>query len=265
MLVLHYSGYGFAKRGAPLWLVRELQRHARLPLITMFHELYAAGPPTSSAFWLQPLMRWTARRLVGLSRFVVTNREASARWLGSGEAIPVFSSLGPMGIEEAERRLWLALFPYQANTQRQYWQRLSDVLKQVTPERIVALGATTPATRAALRGHTLEETGVLPAADVSRYLARCAIGYLAYPPAFLGKSGIFAAFAAHGLSVVLADRPASLPDGLLLGRDVLLPEHLSSLADPISSGHSLRHWYSSHDLVRTADRFARKIVQAAAF
>src|SRR5688572_23697649 len=48
-LLLHYGGYAYAQRGCPDWLVEaltewrtECDRHT---LITLFHELYASGPP----------------------------------------------------------------------------------------------------------------------------------------------------------------------------------------------------------------------------
>src|SRR5262249_55336746 len=58
-VVLHFSGYGYQKRGVPAWLVQGLQiwsrRAGRVPLLTIFHELYATGRPWQSAFWVSPL------------------------------------------------------------------------------------------------------------------------------------------------------------------------------------------------------------------
>ncbi len=63
-ILLHYVGYGYQDRGVPLWLeeaLRPSKDHTTGRMIggrrlfTMFHELYASGPITSSAFWLRPL------------------------------------------------------------------------------------------------------------------------------------------------------------------------------------------------------------------
>ena len=78
-VLLHYSGYGYAPRGAPLWLVEGLERwkehRARRRLIVMFHETWASGLPWQSSFWLCPLQRWCVARIARLADAVVTNTE----------------------------------------------------------------------------------------------------------------------------------------------------------------------------------------------
>jgi hypothetical protein len=53
IILLHYVGYGYAKRGCPFWLVEGLKsckkKMPQMRLVTMFHELYAFGPPWTSA------------------------------------------------------------------------------------------------------------------------------------------------------------------------------------------------------------------------
>src|SRR5438270_1544788 len=54
VVLLHYVGYGYARRGTPGWLVNGLH-HWRAQchdarLLTMFHEVYALGPFWSSSF-----------------------------------------------------------------------------------------------------------------------------------------------------------------------------------------------------------------------
>src|SRR5438067_285463 len=56
-VLLHYCGYGFQKRGAPLWLLRGLTRFLQMqdvPLIVSFHELWASGKPWQSPFYFGP-------------------------------------------------------------------------------------------------------------------------------------------------------------------------------------------------------------------
>ncbi|MFZ4728709.1 MAG: glycosyltransferase family 1 protein, partial [Pseudanabaena sp.] len=67
-VLLHYVGYGYAKRGCPVWLVDGIQRWKNLYpdrlLVTMFHELHASGtPPWTSSFWLSPLQKNLVTRL----------------------------------------------------------------------------------------------------------------------------------------------------------------------------------------------------------
>src|SRR5437879_828476 len=54
-VLLHYVGYGYEKRGCPFWLVNGLEAWRKAQssrrLVTMFHELFASGPPWRSSFW----------------------------------------------------------------------------------------------------------------------------------------------------------------------------------------------------------------------
>lgn len=49
LVILHYVGYGYARRGCPIWLVEGLERYRAIKpamrLVTMFHETYGSGPP----------------------------------------------------------------------------------------------------------------------------------------------------------------------------------------------------------------------------
>src|SRR5712691_2774008 len=68
--VLHYANYGYQSRGVPLGLrnfVRQLRRKLGGRWITMFHELYAFGPPWKSAFWLYSLQARIARNMIDIS------------------------------------------------------------------------------------------------------------------------------------------------------------------------------------------------------
>ena len=76
-VLLQMSGYGYALRGCPFWLLQGLKRwktkHPNSRLVTMFHELYAFGPPWSSAFWLNPSQRMVVGGIARVSDIAVTN------------------------------------------------------------------------------------------------------------------------------------------------------------------------------------------------
>src|SRR2546429_764945 len=65
-VLLHYVGYGYEKRGCPFWLVNGLEQWRKgesdRRLVTMFHELFASGPPWRSSFWTSPLQSRLAAR-----------------------------------------------------------------------------------------------------------------------------------------------------------------------------------------------------------
>ncbi|HSG40281.1 MAG TPA: glycosyltransferase family 1 protein, partial [Thermoanaerobaculia bacterium] len=63
-VLLHYVNYGYQQRGCPVWLLHTLRRWRRggtgRRLVTVFHEVYATGPPWRSSFWTMPLQRGIA-------------------------------------------------------------------------------------------------------------------------------------------------------------------------------------------------------------
>ena len=91
VVLLHYVGYGYAKRGCPFWLVKGLENWKRntnnAQLVTMFHELYAFGPPWTSSFWLSVFQRNLVERLVQLSDHCVTSNDGYAAKLHSMELL----------------------------------------------------------------------------------------------------------------------------------------------------------------------------------
>jgi hypothetical protein len=72
-LILHYVGYGYQKRGVPFWLVQTLNHLKNLaPVMTLFHEVWAWGPPWKSAFYLQHFQRRIVRDILNLSQIAIT-------------------------------------------------------------------------------------------------------------------------------------------------------------------------------------------------
>lgn len=273
-LLLHYSGYGYAKRGAPVWLLRALREfRTRFPQVSvtgMFHELFAFGPPTTSAFWLSPLQRWVTASISRLCDQIVTNRAESATWLNrqngvrglQAHVMPVVSNLGENAAAAAPsaRANELVLFGYQARSWPGGVEGLRNVLDDLKPARVVVLGKSTDLPESALQGHPVEKTGWLSPQAASEILSRARYGYLAYHPGYLGKSGILAAYLAHGVVPVLAGSTGVLSEGLECSTHLLPADDLSAKKDiakldaVASAG---REWYSGHDLQRTAALFAR--------
>jgi hypothetical protein len=56
--------------------------------------------------------------------------------------------------------------------------------------------------------------GKLPADQVSQHLAQARFGLLSYPPHLVGKSGVFAAYSAHGVCTILLADNYQAHDGL---------------------------------------------------
>lgn len=266
-IVLHYSGYGFARRGAPLWLPRALRRlkeaAPRARLLTVFHELYASGPVTSSAWWLQPFQKLAAARIAALSDELQTScevmRDVFHRLPGCDSRdirlAAIFSNFGeplqtiPLG--ERERNLVMFTSNAAAVDKKRLWEQISVALKVHQIDKLTLIGRhlEVPAEIPAV----VDAKGLLPAGEVEEVLRRSTFGYVALSPYLLGKSGIFAAFAAHGLVPLIPTGEDRLPDGFQQGRHFLAAGGAAvSGRELMAISVSLHTWYQSHRISTTA-------------
>jgi hypothetical protein len=271
-VVLHFSGYGYGQRGLCFWLLDALQdlrakRGLSLRLVVVFHELFATGePPWRSAFWLSRLQAVIAARMAGLADAVWTNTEQHARWLRQavGPSVevrvrPVFSNVGqleaPLGVRA--RKPQAVVFGSSSTRQRVFdaMKGRRQVLYGLGVESLVEVGSGGPSSQhdAGLPCHFL---GRLDTPDLSRLLRLSRFGLLDYPPQFLGKSGVFAAYASHGCVVLDTSRPGPDTDGLVAGQHYLpVPPAATAtpgMAELETRAAALARWYAAHSLPRQA-------------
>ena len=273
-VLLHYAGYGYQRRGCPMWLVRTLEswknqaRERRL--IVMFHELFAFGPPWRSSFWTSPLQRQLAKSLASLSDHCVTNLKRSAQTLSAVTAraetdftvLPVFSNVGePIAPANwTERKPRMIVFGGAAWRRQVYLAGRVDLARAVETlgiREVVDIGPQCGGyPKLAVK---LTVKGVLAAESIDRELADARAGFFTYPVAYLGKSGIFAAYAAHGLlPVTCADNTSKNQDGLLAGEHFLRVSGSANLDGDHCAKISRQAFqsYRRHDLNQQAARYA---------
>jgi hypothetical protein len=273
-LVLHYSGYGYGHRGLCGWLVDEVDavRHAfgqRLTLAVVFHEVYARGePPWRSAFWLAPWQAQIARRLAQRADAVWTNTEDHAAWLrrqlqpwNEVQVWPVFSNVGePEHARDAAQRPPQALLFGGASTRQRALTALRgrhEALRRWGIERLVEAGPGASVLGGQpLAGLEHSFVGALPAERIGELLADSRAGLIEYPPYLLGKSGVFAAYAAHGCAVLNLSGSGPRDPTLTAGRHYLTPDALPDRL-PTECGIELRRWYLGHTLARQAHALRR--------
>jgi hypothetical protein len=272
-LVLHFSGYGYQKRGVPAWLVQGLQiwnrRAGRVPLLTIFHELYATGRPWQSAFWIAPLQKQIARSILKLSSAAITttdlHRKRLLEWRDGDAtkitAMPVFSNVGEPGCECAPcaRTASAVVFGLTGVEDRIfgiYRSEVERIISALSIEKIFDVGPRSSAMPRTLAGAPVISKGVLPQGAVSELLQRARFGFVAYPLDFIAKSGVFAAYAAHGVvPIVLSEKPGAA-DGLQPTRhflDGLRLETGVGAKDLAFIQRELFTWYKSHSLNVQAD------------
>jgi glycogen(starch) synthase len=232
---VHYVNYAYQRRGCPAWLVDGVARwRAAVPgrrLVTYFHEVYASGPPWRSSFWLGPLQRRLAARLLAASdgaatslalyRRLLERLRRPMRWAASPAApgrrepaarppilvLPVLSTLGEpatVPVFAAREPRTLVVFGGAGNRARA-WGAGRDALgaacRALAIDKILDLGPPLPPGElpAWLGGVPVLALGALPPAQASAALLTCCAGFLAYPPPLLAKSTVYAAYCAHGL------------------------------------------------------------------
>ena len=265
-VVLHYVGYGYQKRGCPFWLVRGLEswkkRDADRRLLVMFHELYASGPCWRSSFWTSPLQRGLVKSLALLSEHCVTNQRVSRESLegmtlrpeSHFSVLPVFSNVGEPDLPAclAGREPRMIVFG-SAAWRRQAYHEQSGALVHACRE----LGITEVADigprcgdipKLAVRCAT---KGSLPAELVGREMRNARAGFFTYPAPCLGKSSIFAAYAAHGLlPVTYAENSAENKDGVRPNEHYLpvSPSYRCNAQHVENVAREAHAWYEGHEM-----------------
>lgn len=233
-VILHYVNYGYQARGVPFFLPAFLRRLREIcpgRLLTVFHELYASGPPWKSTFWLRPLQKKIAREIARLSDAAVVSNETNEAELQklasplSISVLPVSSNFGEPSLSTAQLadrdpHRWAicggtVLVARSLQSFRAIRRRIPD---SVSPRKLFVLGGSeNPAVRTMLSGLPDLQTEYFPAidrAEASRILSTCAFGWLDYfhrpdvPTTAILKSTAFAADCAHGV-IALFPHPGS--------------------------------------------------------
>src|SRR5579883_2034189 len=276
-VLLHYVGYGYAKKGCPVWLVRSLEhwkaKNTNSRLVTMFHEVYASGPPWTSAFWLSPSQKKLASRLTQLSNCCLTSKESYAEILyklarvkqGSIASLPVFSNIGePEYVPPlAKRSRRLIVFGHR-NSRAQVYQQcrvaLESTCQALKIEEIYDIGVPTDVELSKINCIPIVEKGVAESTEISKSLLDSVARFLNFPPPpYLAKSGVFAAYSSHKLISCMTGFSNVPIDGHLSGKHYWSTSNEDrQLCLDIGQeiGENAYAWYQNHNLSRQAKIFA---------
>ena len=265
-VLLHFSGYGYGRRGLCGWLLHELraaqqQLGPRLRIVTLFHELFASSPPWQSAFWLGPLQARIARRLASLSAAVATNTAQHARWLQAQAGAapvherPVFSNfLQPSRLPAVCEREPSVIVFGAVTTRQRALRRLvahAEALQSLGIQAVTEVGPGAPAAGTVFPWPH-RHLGLLSPPEVSRQLLRHRYALIDYPAPYLAKSSVFAAYAAHGNVVLNTAAAAPDADGLHAGQHYATLPGAQRLPAETSAwqamADALNGWYGGHPL-----------------
>lgn len=280
-VLLHYVNYGYAKRGCPIWLVDGLERWHRLSLnrslVTMFHETYASGLPWTSSFWLSPLQKNLAARLVKMSDRCLTSREEYAKILSElsfGKqtdipTLPVFSNIGePEQVPPlAERNRCLIVFGSPSNRRRVYQESFAELERTcqlLEIEEVWDIGLSTGLTLSTVNKVPVVEFGQRSASEISHFLLNSLVGFFDYNPDYLAKSTIFAAYCAHGMLPVSDRRSTLSADNIAVGKHYWVPDaqtkNLPELSELQAIADHAYAWYQTHNLNIQSKTFAELLI-----
>ncbi|MEA5581246.1 glycosyltransferase family 1 protein [Nodularia harveyana UHCC-0300] len=274
-VLLHYVGYGYARRGCPIWLVEALEQWRKSRndhrLIIMFHEIYAFGAIWTSQFWTSPLQRSLAARLIQLSDRCLTSKEGYAEIIkkfSQGKhfdipTLPVFSNVGePKNLTPlSERNRRLVVFGGIGPRSRVYQQSflaLQRTCQELEIEEIFDIGSPLNFQIQPINGIPVTCWGIKSAEEVSNLLANSVVGFLNYPSEYLTKSGIFAAYCSHRLLPIGVWYAGKDGDGLKAGKHYWLADKYESRMK-LSEGQIIADhafsWYQEHELSMQARMF----------
>ncbi|MEP0869899.1 glycosyltransferase family 1 protein [Trichocoleus desertorum AS-A10] len=277
VVLLHYVGYGYAKRGCPTWLIEGLEqwkaKSSGAQLVTMFHEIYASGPPWTSAFWLSPLQRNLATRLAKLSDRILTSKQLYAELLCELDpkhhsqipVLPVFSTVGEptQVLPLAERAPQLVVFGGRASRLRVYRESIDTLIKicqTLGIKKVLDIGPPTGLNLSFTKEVVVVERGALPVVEISQILSHSLAGFLAYPPDFLAKSTIFAAYCAHGILPINLGKKSKSADGIEAGKHYWSPDMPNSALKDLTAMQAIADsgytWYQTHNLQVHTKTFA---------
>lgn len=275
---LQFSGYGYAKWACPTWLVNGLEQWknqtANAQLVTMFHELYnSLGAPWQHNFWTYPFQKKIAIRLACLSDACLTSTEKYSkqlRTLSRGKhpgvvTLPVLSNVGEPDniLPLIEREKNLVIFGQGGTRLRAYRESLpvlAQVCETLAIQRILDVGPLVELPVSCVNSIPIIPMGQRSAPEISAILSSAIAGFINYDLTRLAKSGIFAAYCAHGMLPVTYDWHTSSIDGITAGKqywtpnlDDFTPNSLDKLQWVANHAYT---WYQTHNLKIQAKIFA---------
>jgi hypothetical protein len=257
--------------GLRQWQIKE----SKGTLVTMFHELYAAGYPIwSSGFWTEPVQKYLVARLVSISDRVITNKPEYAKILqklcpGKNQQIPILPVFSNVGEPEkilplAARKQQLVVFGGAGNRLKVYEQSVSAlkrVCRQLNIQEIIDIGPPLNLSIPEINNIPVVTLGQQSAEKVSAILQNSWVGFFNYPLDFLTRSTIFAAYCAHGVIPVGISYYAwgKEQDGLEENKHYWLVDHQTEelnlfLGEAIAK--NAYKWYQDHNLTTQAKCFA---------
>jgi hypothetical protein len=285
-VVVHFSSYPYFDTslkgafgiGTPFWLIDALQEvisSRKLKLIVMFHELPKLHWKQIYFFnYLNPIHSLVSRRLATIANTVLASstkyQSILSKWLGKNVVkISIFSNMGePKSVpllRNRKRRLVIFGGSSRCRIYKNNLNGLIQACRALGIEQICDVGPPMNLPKSLILDIDFVEMGFRPQAEISELLLTSIAGCVDYSPfpGDLGKSGVFAAYCAHGLVPILTRYNPSEADGLYINQHYLaLGAELDDLdlAELQMVADNAHQWYMTHALKVTAQVFSSHIL-----
>lgn len=274
-ILLHYVNYGYQKRGIPfglLSILRQIRQQRGDRLLTIFHELYASGPPWRSEFWLKPIQIHLTKSVARLADECLVSSDNFLRELR--RLVPearVHLHPVPSGLEEPSlsREQIADRDPYRwvivggtvlaERSLRSFRENLRRLPDSVSPRTVVVIGGhDNPATRSLLADLRIESAyhPEIAAPDASEILRTCSFAWFDYfrrhdvEFSMILKSSAYAAACAHAIIPVFPHRgsPISIEGDRLPGPFFVESNcrEIPTAAERPEIAANIYEWYQRH-------------------
>ena len=220
-LLLHYVSYGFSGQGTPFWLPLAVNRFVRSGrVLTLFHELYARPRFATKTMFTSGLQKRIFRRLLAASEAAFTSSEEYLEIIRRNnpegrpvQLVGICSNVGepenPLPLARRTRRLAVfGRYPTRKILYSRHLATLARVARHLGVDEIADIGAVEEPrwmedNVLSPLGTLARSYGTLPTEETSRLLSDSLVGAIAYRNELRGKSGIFAAYQAHAMAILL--------------------------------------------------------------
>jgi hypothetical protein len=274
-VLLHYVNYGFQRRGIPIRLLsilRALRKRHRGKLVAIFHELYASGPPWTSAFWLRPVQMHLSKAVARLSDECIVSSGNFFSELGRMapdahvQVHPVPSgleepALSPNQIVDRDPHHWAIVggTALVERSLRSFCRLMRRIPDSIAPRTLFVLGGNeNPTTRSLLVDLAIESDyrPRIAAAHASEILKSCSFTWFDYfvhlgvETSVVLKSSAFAAACAHAAIPVFPHCGSEISvDGDKLPGPFFIEPDRSEIPDADARGKiasAIYNWYQRH-------------------
>ena len=271
IVLLHYSAFGFSKRGCPISLLRAIkvwkEKHPNNKLIFMVHELWYTTKPWKLGFYSQLLHKWFLLLTLRQASKIFTSTDGYCDTLrkrfssAKVTVLPVGSNIIPKrqpSTQDKVRNTWI-LLGRQANRVSAlqdfatWLPRLCDAGLLI---QISVVGPTDNESLAELEytllysllpADKVVQYGALESVQLSNLLSTCEYGMFSQTPLSWQKSGIFMAYAAHCIVVVAPfEWPNHSKHKLLISTPSSLINNSGSDKNNLIKGFLLGSWYAQN-------------------